>query len=72
MENFKLDICDIRKAALEWREGRKPSLREFLDFVVRLAQDSGYSVTGTISTEDFLEVQLSTAEVIQFSRPELR
>jgi hypothetical protein len=72
VHRFKQDISDIRQAALDWRKGRKPSLREFLDYVVCLAQDSGYSVTGTVSDEDFLEVQLSTAEVIQFGRQELR
>jgi hypothetical protein len=31
MKSFKLDICEIRQAALEWKAGRKPSLREFLN-----------------------------------------
>jgi hypothetical protein len=72
MERFKLDIYDIRRSALDWRSGRKRSLREFLNYVVCLARDSGYSVTGTVSDEDFLEVHLSTAEVIKFTRRELR
>jgi hypothetical protein len=72
MQHFKLDIRDIRQNALNWKTGHKCSLHEFLDYVVRLAQDSGYTVASTHLNDDFMEVRLSTAEVVQFSRPELR
>jgi hypothetical protein len=59
----------IRKASS--KAGRKCSLHEFLNYVVLLAQDCGYTVASSHLDDDFMEVRLSTAEVIQFSRPEL-
>lgn len=69
---FKLDICDIRAAALAWNSGRKAPLPMFRDYVVRIANDNGYRVTGSVVNEQFVEVRLSTAEIIWFSGEELR
>jgi len=67
-----MDICDIRKAALAWKKGRQSSLPEFCDFVTRFAEESGYTVTGIILDEELAEIRFSTAEIIRFSRQELR
>jgi hypothetical protein len=72
MQRFKLDVCDIRDAALAWRSHHNTSLPEFCDYVVRIARDNGYSVTGTRLNDGAVEIRLSTAEIIEFHGDELR
>lgn len=72
MSHFKMDICDIRQAAIAWKIRHNPPLHEFRDFVVHFANDNGYRVTGSFIDEEFFEVHFSTAEVIRFHRQQLR
>jgi hypothetical protein len=71
MSRFKMDLCDIRQAALAWQASRSLPVSEFRDYVVQFARDNGYDVTSTVLDDEFVEIRLSTAEIIRFSAVEL-